>query len=80
MLGGARTSHAGNCSRCGQRKPTRSHAGTACLPAEGAAEGSVSFRASQQNQASEHVCSVGLWTPNLGNLLALRAGRVRVAF
>lgn len=68
MLGGTRTSHAGNWSRCGQQKPTRSHAGI-CLPAEGAAEGNVSFRASEQNLTSERAYFVSLSTPDLGGFL-----------
>lgn len=73
MPGGTRTSHAGNGSRSGQRKPTRNHAGTVCLPAEGAAEANVPFRASQQNQTLERAYYVGLSSPESGSSMALLA-------
>lgn len=78
MLGGTQTSHAGNCSRCGRWKPTGSHAGAAPLPAEAAADGNVSFGASEQNQTLERAYPVILSTPDLGSSLALQAWRVSV--
>lgn len=68
MLGGTRTSHAGNCNRCGQQKPTRSHAGTVCLPAESSRR-KRSFP-SQRTEPGLGTCLFGRFMkPWLGQLL-----------